>query len=142
MRFLLGLGSNLGDRSLLLAEAKRRMQAAGCALRAQSATVETEAVGWPGAPRFLNAVVEVEAAQSPWALLAVAKRVERELGRDPRAPRNAPRTIDIDLLAAVGLEMSSKELSLPHPRARGRAFVARPLVMLPDAALWRAQGLG
>ena len=83
---------------------------------------------------YLNQVVEVETELDPWELFELAKRIERELGRPSREPRNAPRVLDIDLLAWLGTTIRSSRLSLPHPRLAGRSFLDEPLATLASAA--------
>ena len=129
---LLALGSNLGDRLGYLRCAVQALRAHGLVLRSASGLWESEAWGGDADRPYLNAVVEMGAAEDPWELLALCKRLEREAGRDPGAERNAPRCLDLDVLAVQGILLRSPSLSLPHPRMQGRAFVWRPLAELPD----------
>ncbi|MFQ5506345.1 MAG: 2-amino-4-hydroxy-6-hydroxymethyldihydropteridine diphosphokinase [Planctomycetota bacterium] len=136
MRVLIALGSNLGNRADFLRRALVGLERSGLGIRATSELFETRA--WGGAAggdrSFLNAVVIAESELGPWELLRRMKDIERRLGRDPQGPRNAPRPIDLDLLAALGTTVSSPELTLPHPRLWGRDFVRAPLDTLKDAA--------
>jgi len=132
----LGLGSNLGDR-------RARIDAALAALRADPAVrsvvasdpVETDPVGGPpGQGRFLNAAARIETDLAPHDLLAVLKRIERDLGRAEGGPRWGPRTIDLDLLLYDDLRLETADLVVPHPRFRERRFVLEPLAeVAPDA---------
>ncbi len=93
----LGLGSNLGDRAAHLAFGLRELRAHG-RLTGVSAVYESEPVGYTDQPRFLNMVVGLETTRRPRALLDAILAIERERGRT-RAFQNAPRTLDIDILA-------------------------------------------
>lgn len=135
---LLGLGSNL-DRPLdRLAEAVRRIR--GFAeVTAVSPVYRTEPVGFRDQPDFLNLVCRVWTALSPEELLAAVHRVEEEGGR-VRSFRDAPRRIDVDLLAYGDVVVDTPSLTLPHPRMTGRAFVLVPLAEV--APEWRHPVLG
>ncbi|BDU71197.1 2-amino-4-hydroxy-6-hydroxymethyldihydropteridine diphosphokinase [Mesoterricola silvestris] len=138
MRALVALGSNLGDR--------RAHVETGLALLAELGTVTpsplwTETPDESGlGPDYLNTVALVDTALEPRALLEALLRAELRAGRDRSAGRNAPRTLDLDLIqvegargrwawpAPPGLEELGGELvlELPHPRARTRPFVVEP----------------
>jgi 2-amino-4-hydroxy-6-hydroxymethyldihydropteridine diphosphokinase len=123
----LALGSNLGDRSALMARAAERLNGdAGTRVAAVSSLYATEPVGLPGAPQFFNAVLELSTRRGPESLLDLCLSIEGELGR-VRAGAQASRTIDVDLLLFDDLRMSSPRLCLPHPRMKERAFVLVPL---------------
>lgn len=102
-----------------------------------SSVYETEPVGEIlDQPDFLNAAVRIVTPVGPERLLAICKGVERDLGRDPKASRHAPRPIDVDILMLGDLELESDALTLPHPEVRNRRFVLDPLVELePDLVL-------
>jgi 2-amino-4-hydroxy-6-hydroxymethyldihydropteridine diphosphokinase len=126
VRAALGLGSNLGDRATHLASAVETLRATPqVVVVAVSPFVETDPVGGPEQPDFLNAVVVVETALSPAALLALAHQCERAADRE-RGERWGPRTLDVDVLAYGDLTSDEPELTLPHPRATERAFVLVP----------------
>lgn len=83
-------------------------------------------------PWFCNAVARAETSLEPEALLHMLQDIERAFGRDPGAPRNAARTLDLDLLA-LGDVVRAEDPILPHPRMAVRAFVLRPLAdVAPD----------
>jgi len=126
-----GLGSNLGDRAALLAEALRRLKTSeGVELVAVSPFADTEPVGGPpGQPRFLNAVAHLRVRLSPEALLDRLLGVEEALGR-LRAERWGPRTIDLDLLLYDDVVRRGERLTLPHPRMHERRFVLEPLAAI------------
>ena len=123
----LSLGANLGNREETLRESVRRIGAAeSVELTAVSSVYETEPWGKLDQPRFLNLAVAVETTLSPEALLALAQKIENELGR-VRHERWGARTIDIDILCFEGVERNMPELTLPHPYMTERAFVLVPL---------------
>ena len=123
----LSLGANLGNREETLQEAVRRIGAAeSIELTAGSSVYETEPWGKLDQPRFLNLAVAVETTLSPEALLALAQKIEKELGR-VRHERWGARTIDIDILYFDGVERNTPDLTLPHPYMTERAFVLVPL---------------
>lgn len=107
----------------------------GVHIRARSHVYETEAMeGAAGQQDFLNACAEVETDLDPHELLATAKRIEVELGRDPDAPRHAPRPLDVDVLLVDAPDVDSADLQIPHPGLTERRFVLEPLLELqpPD----------
>jgi len=123
---LIALGSNLGDRA-------RHLRAAVDALRQTIAVVrlssvcETAAVDSPpGSSDFLNMVVAGHTPLSPAALLAKLQAIEQRAGRR-RSLRNAPRTLDLDLILHSAHLLRTPTLTLPHPRYLQREFVLRPL---------------
>jgi len=122
----LGLGGNLGDRRRALASARRALAAAGVRILRASRIFETEPVGSPGQPWFLNQALGAETDLSPWELLQAGRRIEAGQGRRP-GPRNAPRPIDIDILLAEGTILRTPSLTIPHPRLAERRFVLVPL---------------
>jgi 2-amino-4-hydroxy-6-hydroxymethyldihydropteridine diphosphokinase len=128
-RAFLGLGSNLGDRLANLQRAVERLRSRGVRVLRSSRVYETEPVGGPPQPDYLNAVLEVETELDPRALLSACLEVEAELGRT-RRQRWGPRTIDIDLLTYDDLRIEEPGLEVPHPRMHQRAFVLVPLLEL------------
>jgi len=126
----LGLGANLGDRLGNLERAVEGLAAQpGVRVVRSSRVYETDPVGGPAQPEFLNAVVEVETDLPPLELLEACRRVEAELGR-VRAERWGPRTIDIDILTYGDETIVEPDLVVPHPRMHERAFVLVPLAEL------------
>jgi len=121
----IALGSNLGDRRRNLLHAIERLKRVVAIVRV-SRLVETEPVDAPPPP-YLNGVVLGHTNLKPQALMAALLDIERSLGRHRPARRNAPRTIDLDLLFYDALRIRSADLTLPHPRAAERDFVMRPL---------------
>ena len=128
-RAYLGLGSNVGDRAAHLQFAVDGLAARAGRVVTISPVYETEPVGGPAQPDFLNAVVAVETALSPRELLGVAKALEAEAGRQPPNPSNrwGPRPLDIDVLMIGDERVDEPDLVVPHPRIHQRAFVLAPL---------------
>jgi 2-amino-4-hydroxy-6-hydroxymethyldihydropteridine diphosphokinase len=83
-------------------------------------------VGVEDQPPFRNAVVALDTALEPLALLDALQAIEAEFGRE-RTIRWGPRTLDLDLLWYDGGDRETERLTLPHPRAHEREFVLRPL---------------
>ncbi|HEX8430623.1 MAG TPA: 2-amino-4-hydroxy-6-hydroxymethyldihydropteridine diphosphokinase [Longimicrobium sp.] len=135
---LLGLGSNVGDPGRQLVAA---VDALGAVLTvtATSSVYRTEPVGFAGQPDFLNLVVVGRTALEPEALLDATQEVERVMGR-VRTFRNAPRPIDIDVLAYGARIIRSERLTVPHPALAERAFVLVPLAEVAPG--WRHPELG
>jgi 2-amino-4-hydroxy-6-hydroxymethyldihydropteridine diphosphokinase len=125
-RAVLAVGSNLGDR---LGTLQACVTAIGrlpdTDVLAISPVYETDPVGGPAQPDYLNAVLEVETGLRPEELLDAAHRIEAESGR-VRAERFGPRTLDIDIISYAGEVSDDPVLTLPHPRAHERAFVLAP----------------
>jgi 2-amino-4-hydroxy-6-hydroxymethyldihydropteridine diphosphokinase len=130
---LLGLGANLGDPVRQLARAVERLREV-VEVEAVSSVYRTEPVGHREQPDFHNLVVRGRTALAPHDLLARAQEIERELGR-VRTFTNAPRSIDLDLLACGERVLDTPDLVLPHPRMHQRAFVLVPLAEV--APEWR-----
>lgn len=93
---------------------------------ARSALYRTAPVGYLDQPDFVNAVAEIETSLAPTVLLRALFEIERAHGR-VREFKNAPRTLDLDLLMYGELIMNEAGLTLPHPRMHERAFVLAPL---------------
>jgi 2-amino-4-hydroxy-6-hydroxymethyldihydropteridine diphosphokinase len=107
----------------------------GLRVARSSRVYETEPVGGPPQPEYLNAVVEVQTTLSPDDLLAACMDVEQCMGR-VRAERWGPRIIDVDVLTYDDEEVDEPDLVVPHPRMHERAFVLVPLLELdPDPVL-------
>jgi 2-amino-4-hydroxy-6-hydroxymethyldihydropteridine diphosphokinase len=124
---LIALGSNLGDRGLYLRRALHAL-APDVRLVRVSSVLETEPVDAPrNSPKFLNMVVAGHTTLPPAALLDRLLAIEQRLGRHRTAAiRNAPRTIDLDLILHSANRVHTNKLTLPHPRYRQREFVMKP----------------
>ena len=129
---VIGLGANLGDARATLAAAVLALTGLpDSRLRATSSTYRSAPVDSSG-PDYLNAVVLLDTRLGPHALLAELQRIEQTHGRE-RPYRNAPRTLDLDLLLYGPRCIETATLVVPHPRLHERAFVLRPLAELaPD----------
>jgi len=127
MRAYLGLGSNLGDREANIEGALRRLALSSrVKVLKVSSMIDTEPVGGPAQPNYLNAACKVETALRARELLREALRIEKEMGR-VRDVRWGPRVIDIDLLLYDTEVISEADLTVPHPRIAERRFVLGPL---------------
>jgi 2-amino-4-hydroxy-6-hydroxymethyldihydropteridine diphosphokinase len=124
---LIGLGSNRGQRSVVLDRAIEMLgQTPGVRVVARSQWRETAPVGGPsGQAAYLNGAVLVETELAPQALLGVLAKIERQLGRVRNVPWG-PRTVDLDLLLYNQRVIDLPELVVPHPRMAWRRFVLEP----------------
>ena len=128
-----GIGANLGDPAGQVRAALISLAALGL-IRASS-LYRSEPVGDPGQPWYVNAVAELEPVLEPRALLLELQALERAAGRPAKRPKNAPRSLDLDLLLYGTREIDEPGLRVPHPRYRDRRFVLVPLLELaPDLA--------
>lgn len=122
----IGLGANLGDSAATLHAALRELAATPgiqeCLASPFYRSAPVDATG----PDFVNAVARLRTTLAPLDLLDVLQAIEREHGRE-RPYRNAPRTLDLDLLLYDDLRLDTPRLTLPHPRMHERAFVLLPL---------------
>lgn len=125
---VIALGSNLGDRPAALRAAVGALAALPqTAVLQASAVYETAPVDCaPGDGEYLNAAVRLETALPPAMLLGACLGIEAAMGRE-RPHRNAPRTLDLDLILYAGFAAQEPLLTVPHPRAAERAFVLVPL---------------
>lgn len=129
--FLL-LGSNLGDRSQVLAAAREAIARQAGSITRQSAIYETEPWGITDQPAFLNQVLEISTPLLPEDVLRIILNIEHDLGR-VRYERWGARVIDIDMLYFGPITLDSARLTLPHPRIQDRRFVLAPLTEIaPD----------
>lgn len=128
----IGLGSNLGEPHVsVLTAIDAIADLDGLVLMRKSSLYGSAPVDAAGAD-FVNAVVEVRTVLKPRALLAALQALEARAGRQ-RSYRNAPRTLDLDILLYGDKQMQSPDLVLPHPRMWERGFVLLPLAeLIPD----------
>jgi len=127
-RAFVGLGSNLGDRALAIAEALTLLhRREGVAVARVSTLLETAPESGPtGQAHYLNAVAELRCRLSALELLTALLDIEERLGR-VRMERWGPRTIDLDLLLFERQVIETPALQVPHPRLHRRRFVLAPL---------------
>ena len=124
-----GLGANLGDARAAIERGLAAIASLpGTRVESVSRLYRTAPVDASG-PDFVNAVARLRTTLDPHALLQALLRIERAEGRQ-RPYRNAPRTLDLDLLTWDALELNTPDLVLPHPRMHERAFVLAPLAEL------------
>ncbi len=130
---VIALGSNLGDSVAVVRAAMDRLETFAAAPLRRSALWRTAPVDCPpGSPPFINAVVlfTPQAGETPESLLARLQALERDFGRRPDSRRNAPRPLDLDLIAFGAETRDTPALRLPHPHAWQRRFVLAPLAEL------------
>lgn len=133
MRAYVGVGSNLGDRWASLAFAARALRGAPRVAVLRASRVWDTAPLGPPQPRYLNAVLELEALGPAAALLQVLRGVERAAGRTRTGRRWTARTLDLDLLLFGEALVRAPALVVPHPGLVSRRFVLAPLAELcPD----------
>jgi 2-amino-4-hydroxy-6-hydroxymethyldihydropteridine diphosphokinase len=123
---VIALGSNLGDRRRNLLRAIEELRRVITVVRVSSIHETDPVDAPPRSPRFLNMVVAGHTTLTPEQLLSHLLDIEQRLGR-VRGVRNAPRTIDLDLILHGANVRRTRELTLPHPRYRERDFVMEPL---------------
>jgi 2-amino-4-hydroxy-6-hydroxymethyldihydropteridine diphosphokinase len=140
------LGANLGDAAQALRDALHVLSGEpGVRLVKASGLYRTAPIDSSG-PDYLNAVAEVATTLTAPALLDALQAIENGAGRE-RPYRNAPRTLDLDLLLYGDARIDSPRLTVPHPRLWERAFVLVPLAeiaphLVPPAALQAVAGQG
>jgi 2-amino-4-hydroxy-6-hydroxymethyldihydropteridine diphosphokinase len=133
-RVFVGLGANLGEATATVRTAMEALAALpGTQCVARSSLYRSAPVDATG-PDYVNAVVELRTHQAPLELLRSLQAIEAHFGRE-RPYRNAPRTLDLDLLLYGERRIDTPELVVPHPRWRERAFVLVPLAEIaPEVA--------
>ena len=136
----IGLGSNLGEPVSELRAGASELLDRGVTITRRSSLYRTEPVDAAAAAAaaaerdawFINAVFEINFAGSAPELLDVCRVIENARGRE-RKVENGPRTLDLDVLLAGELVVSSEDLTIPHPRLHLRRFVLVPMVEIaPD----------
>jgi 2-amino-4-hydroxy-6-hydroxymethyldihydropteridine diphosphokinase len=135
-RAVLALGSNLGDRmSSLQGAVDAIADTPDVWVTAVSPVYETDPIESPaGAKTFLNAVILIDTTLAANRLMDRALAIEDAFERERSEVKNAPRTLDVDLIVVGDRRSDDDSLRLPHPRAAERAFVLRPWLDLePDA---------
>ena len=132
----IALGSNLAEPERQVTQAFAALaQLPQTRLLAQSSLYRSAPVGYTEQADFMNAVAQLETGLAPHDLLHSLLGIERTFGR-VRDFRNAPRTLDLDLLLYGDLMFHEPGLTLPHPRMHERAFVLLPLVEIaPDCEI-------
>jgi 2-amino-4-hydroxy-6-hydroxymethyldihydropteridine diphosphokinase len=134
----IALGANLGDAQRALQDAIVAIGALPATILRRASRVYRTAPVDAAGPDYLNAVVEVETRLSAPELLRELLALETKAGRE-RPHRNAPRTLDLDLLLFGTSRITSPELTVPHPRMRERAFVLVPLAEIAPGLVTAAE---
>jgi 2-amino-4-hydroxy-6-hydroxymethyldihydropteridine diphosphokinase len=129
--YVVGLGSNLGNRLEFFRTAVRHLQR-HAQITASSALYESAAIG-PEQPDYLNAALRLQTSLGPRELLSLQLEIECAAGR-ARLERWGPRTLDLDLLFIAGQTVDEPGLVVPHRELTRRAFALLPLLdVMPDA---------
>lgn len=130
-----GIGANLGDARANVLDALRRLSLLdGSTIVETSGLYRTAPVDASG-PDYINAVACIDTAFAPHALLQALQDIEQAHGRE-RPYRNAPRTLDLDLLLYGDQIIATDTLTVPHPRMHERGFVLAPLAEVnPDLVI-------
>ena len=122
----LGIGSNVGDREGHIKKAIDLLKNNDIEILKASALIETKPVGGPPQGKFLNGAIKIKTNLSPKELLATLKSIEQAVGRT-KTVKDGPREIDLDILLYEDIEVTSEQLTIPHPRMHEREFVLKPL---------------
>lgn len=135
VRCYIGLGANLGEPRAMLQTAAQEIAAIPGVRGLRTSPFYGTAPIDSSGPDYVNAVADIQTSLSAPALLAALQKIEQTHGRK-RPYRNAPRTLDLDLLWYGGQTINQSNLTVPHPRMHERAFVLQPLQDLaPDLVL-------
>ena len=121
----LSIGSNLGNRINNLDSAKFQLNNSEIVILKSSSIFESLSWPDPSKPKFLNTIIKIKTKLLPKKLYNICSKIEFNLGRR-RSIKNSPRTCDIDIID-YNLEVSNKDLILPHPLMSKRNFVLLPL---------------
>lgn len=122
----IALGANLGDAAATVQQAVRALATLPQTRLLRASSLYRTAPIESSGPDYINAVAEISTALSPQALLAALQALEQAAERE-RPYRNAPRTLDLDILLYGDVSIDSPTLTIPHPRMQARAFVLQPL---------------
>ncbi len=125
-RAYVGLGANLGDGAATLRAVLAEIAALPGVRACRASPFYRSAPVQASGPDFINAVAELDTTLAPLELLDALQALEQRHGRE-RPYKNAPRTLDLDLLLYDGQRIDTPRLTLPHPRLHERAFVLYPL---------------
>jgi 2-amino-4-hydroxy-6-hydroxymethyldihydropteridine diphosphokinase len=126
------LGANLGDARATVSAAITALDRLPQTRLLRASGLYRSAPWEASGPDFINAVAAIETGLDAHELLRALQALELQAGRE-RPYRNAPRTLDLDLLLYGDAVIDSPELSVPHPRLRERAFVLLPLAEISPA---------
>ena len=133
-RVYIGLGSNLAEPLEQLRGALTALAALPqTQLLAQSSFYASDPLGPADQPRYVNAVAALDSALEPLALLDALQAIELSQGRERKAERWGPRTLDLDILLFGERVLNEARLTVPHYHMHARAFVLYPLAELAPA---------
>ena len=130
MEYVIGIGSNLGDKFLNIENALKLLSKHLKILKTSS-IYESKALLEVDAPKewdkdFFNLTILVDFSNNPFQLFKVLKSIEMEMGRGQSKPRFSPRIIDLDILIAKNLTLQKEELQIPHKELLNRKFALIP----------------
>ena len=140
VRAYIGLGANLGDSAATLRTVLTELAGADGILAVTASPFYRSAPVDATGPDFVNAVAALDTTLTPLALLDLLQALEQRHGRE-RPYKNAPRTLDLDLLLHGDATLAHERLVLPHPRMQLRAFVLRPLRDLAPTLTLAGRGI-
>lgn len=123
----IGIGANIGNREETMRTAIKLLAGSrGVIVEKVSSFVETEPIGGPPQPLYINAVAKIQTNLLPQELLVLLQGIEQRLGRK-RIVRMGPRTIDLDILSYGQMRVNTQTLQIPHPRIFERPFILTAL---------------
>jgi 2-amino-4-hydroxy-6-hydroxymethyldihydropteridine diphosphokinase len=134
----IGLGANLGDAAGTVNHAIATLSQLPLTRRVAASSLYRSAPVDATGPNFINAVLAIKTGLNAYELLAYMQQIELACGRE-RPYRNAPRTLDLDLLLFSTARIYSPILQVPHPRLYERAFVLQPLSEIAPALVSATQ---
>lgn len=137
MKYIIGVGTNIGDRKENIENAVESLSLLPkTSVIRRSSFYETEPVGYADQQDFYNIVAEIDSSLEPNEILGACLGIEAGFGR-VRTIKNGPRILDLDLILAENISTETANLSLPHPRYHERRFVLEPLLELfPDGVVY------
>lgn len=128
----IGIGGNLGDARATVEQAIARLATLPRTQLLKASSLYRTAPVDSSGDDYVNAVAQLATSLAPMDLLRALQQVELDHGRE-RPYRNAPRTLDLDVLLYGDVQLDGEELLIPHPRMMQRAFVLAPLLELDPA---------
>ncbi len=130
MKFIIAIGTNIGDRENNIKKAIDAINNIPYTdVIRQSSIYETEPIGYKRQDDFYNCVVEVETQFDAHEMLGICLGIESGMGRE-RGIKNGPRILDLDIIFAENFKSNEPKLIVPHPRFHERRFVLEPLYEL------------
>ncbi|MBR6245037.1 2-amino-4-hydroxy-6-hydroxymethyldihydropteridine diphosphokinase [bacterium] len=133
MRYILSLGSNIGDRLRNLKDAISRLEERSISIIGISSLYASNPVNYTEQPDFINISLDVETELAPQLLLEQTQQIEQEMGRK-KVINKGPRNIDIDIILWENGEFISENLIIPHPEAANRLFVIFPTLEIIEGS--------